>query len=64
MSEYTRKYITTYWKDDNTRRAVLSRDKYHYIVDLFINEKLEHTELFSLNLEVSAADFADDWVRK
>jgi len=48
---------------DRNRQAVISRDKYHYIVELRENDMQSRTVLFSTEEQAKAKDFANEFVQ-
>ena len=44
-----RKFLESYYSVTHDKQARISYDKYHYIVDLFENDKQTITELFSID---------------
>lgn len=49
---------------DRNKQAVISRDKYHYIVELRENDRQTQTVLFTLEEHARAKDLAEQFVAK
>ena len=49
---------------DRNRQAIISRDKYHYIVELRENDRQTQTVLFTHEEHARAKDLAEQFVAK
>lgn len=49
---------------DRNKQAIISKDKYHYIVELRENDRQTQTVLFSLEEHTRAKELAEQFVTK
>jgi len=49
---------------DRNKQAIISKDKYHYIVELRENDRQTQTVLFTLEEQAKAKNFAEQFVTK
>jgi len=54
--------ISTFYNEDHKRRAVISKDQYHYIVRCYEREDLKLTELLENKTLRYAEDLAENFV--
>jgi hypothetical protein len=61
-----REFLSEYFSNDGKRKSIVSKDKYHYIVDMYERDTLVWTELINKNEsslpEEQAEDLAEEWV--
>ena len=59
---YEKEILESVFSFDRNRQAVISKDKYHYIVELRENDRQTRTVLFSIEEQAKAKDFANEFV--
>lgn len=55
-------FLSEYYSDNRTRKATVYADKYHYVVNLYQNGELKHTELITDHSLRYAEDLAENYV--
>lgn len=60
---YDKEILESVFSFDRNRQAVISRDKYHHIVELRANDQQTRTVLFSLEEQVKAKQVANEFVQ-
>ena len=55
-------YIKSFYSDDLKKVASISRDEYHWVVDLYENDKKVETRLISDHTLQYAEDLAENFV--
>lgn len=61
--EYEKEILESVFSFDRNRQAVISKDKYHYIVELRENDNQTRTVLFSIEEQAKAKDLANQFVQ-
>ena len=49
---------------DRNKQAIISKDKYHYVVELRENDRQTRTVLFGIEEQAKAKEFANEFVTK
>lgn len=60
---YDKEILESVFSFDRNRQAVISKDKYHYIVELRANDQPTRTVLFSIEEQVKAKQVANEFVQ-
>lgn len=60
---YDKEILESVFSFDRNRQAVISTDKYHYIVELRENDSQTRTVLFSIDEQASAKQLANEFVQ-
>lgn len=60
---YDKEILESVFSFDRNRQAVISKDKYHYIVELRENDNQTRTVLFSIEEQAKAKDLANQFVQ-
>lgn len=60
---YDKEILESVFSFDRNRQAVVSKDKYHYIVELRANDQQTRTVLFSLEEQANAKQVANEFVQ-